>query len=76
MPESQFHSNSPSLLPIERPECNKRMHLARAMPGLKGFDLRNFECEKCDKVVTLTVAADPMTSDAIRWLAADLRPRK
>lgn len=74
MPES--HSSGPSLLPIERPRCPKctnRMNPARIMPGPKGCDLRNFECERCDQIVTLTVATDPMKSDALRWLAGDLK---
>lgn len=50
------------------------MNLVRIMPGPKGFDLRNFECDKCDHVVMLTVATDPMKSDAMRWLAGDLKP--
>jgi hypothetical protein len=77
MPDSHSHSNGPSLMPIERPrcpECNERTHLARIRPGPKGYDLRYFECEKCDHVVTLTVATDPMKSGAMRWLAADLKP--
>ena len=66
----------PSLLPIERPRCPRcqhRMNLARIMPGDPGFDLRNFECRKCDEVVTRTVASDPMQSDAVRWFAGDLK---
>ena len=77
MPGSHSHSNGPPLMPIERPRCPKctsRMNLARIMPGPKGFDLRNFECDKCDHVVMLTVATDPMKSDAMRWLAGDLKP--
>jgi hypothetical protein len=50
------------------------MNLARIMPGPKGCDLRNFECDKCDHVVTVTVVADPMKSDATRWLAGELKP--
>jgi hypothetical protein len=52
------------------------MHLVRVMPGEPGFELRNFECVKCDQFVTKTVAADPMQSPAIRWLAEDLRAPK
>jgi hypothetical protein len=48
------------------------MMLARIMPGPKGFDLRNFECDKCDHVVTLTIAADPMKSDLTGWLNGEL----
>jgi hypothetical protein len=49
------------------------MNLARIMPGPKGHDLRNFECEKCDHVLTVTVATDPMQSEALAWLKGDLR---
>ena len=52
------------------------MNLAQVLPGPKGHDLRNFECDKCDQVVTLSVATDPMKSDALRWLTGDLRPPK
>jgi hypothetical protein len=77
MPDSQSHSTGLSLLPIERPRCPKcddRMNLARIMPGPKGFDLRNFECDKCDHVITLTIATDPMRSDKVGWLAGELKP--
>ena len=30
------------------------MNLARIMPGPRGYDLRNFECQKCDKVLTVS----------------------
>jgi hypothetical protein len=74
MPEFQTRPD-PSLLPIERPRCPKcqnRMLLARIMPGPKGYDLRNFECDKCDQVVTRTVATDPMKSDVTGWLNGEL----
>jgi len=77
MPDSQSHSNGPSLMPIERPrcpKCNNRMSLARIMPGPNGYDLRNFECDKCDNVMTLTVATDPMKSNKLGWLAGELKP--
>jgi hypothetical protein len=50
------------------------MNLARIMPGPKGYDLRNFECDKCDHVMTATVATDPMKSGAMGWLAGSLKP--
>lgn len=77
MPEFHSHSDGPSLTAIERPrcpKCQKRMDLAQIMPGPKGYDLRYFECGKCDHVITLTVATDPMKSDALRWLTGDLKP--
>jgi len=48
------------------------MMLARIMPGPKGFDLRNFECDKCDHVVTVTIPTDPMNSDVTGWLNGEL----
>ena len=46
------------------------------MPGPKGFDIRNFECGRCDHVVTVTVGMDPMKSDKAGWLAGELKPPK
>jgi hypothetical protein len=60
------HSTGPPLMPIERPrypKCRNRMNLVRIMLGSKGLDLRNFECKRCDHVVTVTVAIDPTKSD-------------
>jgi hypothetical protein len=77
MPDSHSNATGPSLLPIERPRCPKchdHMSLARIMPGRRGFDLRNFECGKCDQLITVTVSTDPMKSDKAGWLAGDLRP--
>jgi hypothetical protein len=50
------------------------MHFTRAVAGLPGLDLRNFECAKCEVFVTKTVATDPMHSEATRWLSGDLKP--
>jgi len=77
MPDARSDSSTPQLSPIERPRCPKcqnRMMLARIMPGPKGFDLRNFECDKCDHVLTLTIATDPMDSAGAGWLAGELKP--
>jgi hypothetical protein len=77
MPDSHSSPAGSSLAPIERPRCPKchsRMDLARIMPGPNGYDLRNFECDKCDCVTTVTVATDPMKSAAMGWLAGGLKP--
>jgi hypothetical protein len=78
MPYAKSHdSNALSLMALERPRCPRchtRMNLAGIIPGPKGFDLRNFECGKCDHVVTLNIATDPMKSDKIGWLAGHLKP--
>jgi transposase-like protein len=75
MPNSHSHSSGPSPTEIERPRCPRcpnRMMLARIVPGPTGFDIRTFECSKCDHVFTLTVATDPMKSDVTGWLKGEL----
>jgi hypothetical protein len=47
--------------------------LAQIAPG-PGFEHRIFECSKCDHVDEVVIAKDPMKSDAIGWLAGELRP--
>lgn len=77
MPDSRSRSTAgPSPGTIERPHCAKchnRMMLARIMPGPAGYDQRNFECGRCDHVLTLTVANDPMNFDSMGWLAGELK---
>jgi transposase-like protein len=40
------------------PNCSAHMMLARIMPARMGFDLRSFECLKCDQVRELMVETD------------------
>jgi hypothetical protein len=50
------------------------MSLARIMPGPKGYDLRSFDCGKCNHALTVTVATDPMKSDKVGgWFAGELK---
>jgi hypothetical protein len=49
------------------------MTLARIAPGPSGFDIRTFECAKCDHVLTATAESDPMKSKAAGWLKGELR---
>jgi hypothetical protein len=46
----------------------------RVMPGPPGYDLRRFECDKCNHVHEERVVNDPMKSDKIGWLAGELKP--
>jgi hypothetical protein len=50
------------------------MFLARIAPGRLNFDLRTFECARCEHVMKSLVAADPMQSDLLDWLFGELRP--
>ena len=62
MSKKYFTQTYPSGLTIELPECeacSAPMSLTRVTPGLPGFDLRTFECRKCDRSVTKTVELPP-----------------
>jgi hypothetical protein len=64
------------LTAIERPRCSRcqaRMMLERVSSGPIGFEHRLFECPRCDQVETRVVASDPLKSNAVGWLAGELR---
>jgi len=52
------------------------MLLAYIKTSSWGLDMRTFECATCDHVHKVFVANDPMRSDALGWLFADLSPPK
>lgn len=56
------------------PTCKHRMALARISPGTRGFEERTFECSACDRTDKISVAVDPMQTDAVGWLAGELQP--
>jgi hypothetical protein len=65
------------LLAIQRlrcPKCRTRMMLARISPGPAGFELRTFDCPKCDDAEKIGIASDPMKSADVGWLVGELRP--
>ena len=79
MPQAYSTTSGPSLTSIERPHCSKcltRMSLSRIAPGPKGFDIRTFECGKCEHVQILSVETDPMKSTKAGWANSDLNPPK
>jgi len=41
-------------------------------PGPAGYELRTFECPKCDRFQRTLVVSDPMSGDARGWLAGEL----
>jgi hypothetical protein len=52
MPGSHALPTGPPLSAIERPccpYCQTSMMLARIAPGPGGYELRTFECPKCDR---------------------------
>jgi hypothetical protein len=50
------------------------MALARISPGTRGFEERAFECSTCERTDKIAVPIDPMKTDAVGWLAGELRP--
>ncbi|WP_249163931.1 hypothetical protein, partial [Bradyrhizobium liaoningense] len=56
------------------PVCKHRMALARVSPGKRGFEERTFECSTCERTEVVSFAVDPMKTDAVGWLAGELRP--
>ncbi len=61
VPESRSQHSSLPAVAIESQECPKcegPMMLSRIMPRRLKFDLRTFECVKCDHVEKVLVAID------------------
>jgi len=56
------------------PACKRRMRLARISPGAQGLEERTFECSTCERVEKVSFPMDPMKTDAVGWLAGELRP--
>ena len=48
--------------------------MARISAGERGFEERTFECSTCERTEKISVAVDPMKSDAVGWLASELKP--
>lgn len=60
---------------IERPRfsrCEMRMMLERVSAGPIGFQ-HLFECPRCDQVEIRVIASAPLKSNAVGWLAGELR---
>jgi hypothetical protein len=55
------------------PKCRTRMKPARISPGPTGFELRTFDCPRCDRAEKNVIASDPMKSGDVGWLVGELR---
>jgi hypothetical protein len=44
---------------IPCPCCSEPMRLTCITPGLEGYDLRTFDCEKCDRSKSFVVRNQP-----------------
>ena len=47
--------------------------LATIAPGPEGFELRTFECRKCDHSFTNAVAKDSMNTVSTGWFVGELK---
>src|SRR5713101_1197467 len=58
------------------PKCRARMKLAHTSLGPTGFELRTFDCSKCDHVEQIAIPSDdPMKSDVVvGWFTGELHP--
>ena len=56
------------------PTCKHRMGLARISSGERGFEERTFECRTCHLIEKVSFPVDPMKTDAVGWLAGELKP--
>jgi len=50
------------------------MRLACVAPRAQDFEERTFECSTCERVEKVSFPVDPMKTDAVGWLAGELRP--
>jgi ribosomal protein S27AE len=60
MPETYSSPSDPLIASQRRhcPKCDTRMHLAHVAHGSSNFDVRTFDCAKCDHTYIVTVAMD------------------
>jgi hypothetical protein len=62
---------------VERPvcpSCKHRMGLSRVSPGERGLEQRTFECDTCHRTDQVCFPLDPLKTDAVGWVASELRP--
>jgi hypothetical protein len=50
------------------------MGLAYISPGMRGFEDRTFECSTCHHTEKISFPIDPLKTDALGWLAGELKP--
>lgn len=50
------------------------MSLSRIMPARADFDLRTFECPKCNHVEKAVATTDPINSYTPGWFLGELKP--
>jgi hypothetical protein len=56
------------------PTCKHRMGLAGISVAKPGFEQRTFECATCHRIEKISFPIDPLKTDAIGWMASELKP--
>jgi hypothetical protein len=50
------------------------METLRVVPGRPGFEHRTVRCSNCRLIYEAQAPADPIDSDALRWISSELKP--
>jgi tRNA(Ile2) C34 agmatinyltransferase TiaS len=56
------------------PACDARMETLGIASGRPGFECRTLRCSKCGLIYEAQAPADPIDSNALRWLNSELKP--
>ena len=56
------------------PMCKAHMETLRVVSGRPGFEHRTLRCSKCRLIYEAQAPADPIDSNALRWLSGELKP--
>ena len=56
------------------PTCKHKMGLARIYPGQRCSEERTYECSTCHRIEKISFSVDPLKTDALGWLAGELKP--
>lgn len=74
MSESRRTTLAPRIVARPRcPHCKAPARVQRSTAVRSGFEHWTLRCTKCAHIHEAQVQADPMTSEATRWLFGDLR---
>lgn len=76
MPDAQLANQlSPSEIVRPRcPMCGAHMEILRVVASRPEFEHRTLRCSKCRLIYEAQAPADPIDSNALRWIGSELRP--
>jgi hypothetical protein len=56
------------------PNCRRQMLVTRILPAKGEYQHIRFDCLTCPRFEVRVIPVDPLRTDAIGWLASELRP--